>query len=419
MNPDSATDATPDTKPAESNSTKPPTETTQPSLTKNSIPFPSIEDKPKMASNTSDHKDFSLSSYSTIVKLTSSTFNDWKLRLTTVLGAQRLSKYILKDIPVPTDPTELDEHKTNSLRALAAIHSTIDDENFQVIRSCSSPRDAFKALCKHHDDAGGLSTAHLFSDLVTLKLNPDKDLSDHIAKFRKIHNDLLSNLSSTPDCKISEPFIAVILIKSLPSEYTPLVQSLLSNLETLTLARLYSLLKIEATRNAPASHGDTALSANRQRTNFKSRAGRRNDRNANNSSSNSNLKCSLGHPGHTDEDFQTRKFRAFLKQEKESASSSSHLANTSVSAQLSQSLPEADEDVLYWESAFSATVSSSAPIICDTGATNHMFSDSSLLSDLTHTRPTRIGVASQDGAIWAKHKGTVRYDRQSGSSDAT
>jgi hypothetical protein len=98
MNPDSATDATSESKPGESNSAKPPTETAQPLLTKNSIVFPLIKNKPIMTTNTSDQKDFSLNTYSTIVKLTSNTFNDWKLRLTTVLGAQRLSKYILKDL---------------------------------------------------------------------------------------------------------------------------------------------------------------------------------------------------------------------------------------------------------------------------------------------------------------------------------
>lgn len=91
-------------------------------------------------------------------------------------------------------------------------------------------------LCKHHDDAGGLSTANLFSDLVTLRLSSEGDLKDHIHRFQKLHNDLLSNLSSTPNMKISEPFISMILINSLPSEYTPLVQSLLTSFETLTLA---------------------------------------------------------------------------------------------------------------------------------------------------------------------------------------
>lgn len=206
---------------------------------------------------------FSMNAYSSITKLENGTFNNWKLRLSTVLGAHRLSKYVLRDVEVPTGETERDDHDTNCMRARAAIHATVDAENFEVIRSFLSPREAFVKRCKHHDDAGGLSTAHLFSDLVTLRLSSDGELKDHVHKFRKIHNDLLSNLSSTPDIRISEPFIAIILINSLPSTFTPLVQSLLTSFETITLSRLYSFLNIEATRNSGVLNAETALSASK------------------------------------------------------------------------------------------------------------------------------------------------------------
>lgn len=179
---------------------------------------------------------FNMNTYSSVTKLQTGTFNHWKLRLTTVLGAHRLSKYILREVDTPIDQAACDDYDTNCMRALAAIHATVDAENFEVIRNCLSPRDAFVKLCEHQDDAGGLSTAHLFSDLVTLRLSSDGNLKEHIHQFRKIHNDLLSNLSSTPDIKISEPFIAIILINSLPPTFTPLVQSLLTSFESLTLA---------------------------------------------------------------------------------------------------------------------------------------------------------------------------------------
>lgn len=402
-----ATDAKSELKPGETSSVPTRSELTQPLEPKNSIQFPTIDQKLKMTSTTSNQKEFSFNSYHSAVKLSTGTFNDWKLKLTTVLGAQRLSKFILKDLTPPdeSDEVALENFETNSLRALAAIHATIDDENFQVVRSCTSPREAFQLLCKHHDDAGGLSTAHLFSDLVTLKMTSDDNLNEHIHKFRKLHNDLLSNLASTPDSKISEPFIAVILIKSLPSEYTPLVQSLLSNFETLTLARLYSLLKIEATRNAPTQNSDTALAASRTRSNHKNKQGKKKEHSENTSS----IQCSLGHPGHTDEQCRTRRWKAFREFEKKSKSDQS---TSSHAAQVSQPTHE-NEEVSYWEEAFSASTSTTNPIICDTGATNHMFSDLSLISDLKHIKPVRIGVASHDGAIWAKNAGTVRSERKS------
>lgn len=126
---------------------------------------------------------FSMNAYTSVTTLESGTFNDWRLRLTTVMGAHRLSKYILRDVKVPEEEKALDDHEPNLMRALAAIHATIDKENFEVVRHCSNPRDAFIKLCKHHDDAGGLSTANLFSDLVTLRLSSEGDLKEHIHLF--------------------------------------------------------------------------------------------------------------------------------------------------------------------------------------------------------------------------------------------
>ena len=363
------------------------------------------ESKPSLhtsAMASKETKDFNTTSYSSVVKLSNGTFNDWKLRLTTILGAQRLSNHILQDIEPPTDPSALDDHETHSLRALAAIHATIDDENFQVIRSCTSPREAFQKLCKHHDNAGGLSTAHLFSDLVTTKMGSDDDLSEHLHQFRTIHNDLLSNLHSTPDIKISEPFIAIILINSLPSEYTPLVQTLLANFETLTLTRLYSLLKIEATRNNSTAKKDTALSASRLSS--KPKYEKKKDHFQENSA-----KCSLGHPGHTDENCRVRRFRAFVEYEKKLKSEESSSKSKNHVAQVAQSSVDAEVHPSYWESAFSATNTSTIPTFGDTGATSHMFSDRSKITDLQPIPPTRIGVASKDGAIWTNQKGKVSF----------
>lgn len=134
--------------------------------------------------NTSENSSsFGMNAYNSVTKLETGTFNDWKLRLTTVLGAHQLSNYILRDVPMPTDEKDLDDHETNNMQALAAIHATIDAENFEVVRNCTGPREAYLKLCKHHDDAGGLSTANLFSDLVTPRMSTDGDLKDHVHHF--------------------------------------------------------------------------------------------------------------------------------------------------------------------------------------------------------------------------------------------
>lgn len=162
------------------------------------------------------------------------------------------------------------------------------------------------------------------------------DLNEHIHKFRKIHNDLLSNLSSTPDFKISKPFVTIILINSLPSEYTPLVQSLLTNFKDLALARLFSLLKIEATRHSSSNKSDTALYTNRNQ-NSKPRFHKKKD---NHQQVSNGLKCSLGHQGHTDENCKVRRYRAFIEYEKSLSKAANPGTSSNVAQSQSVTIPE-------------------------------------------------------------------------------
>lgn len=341
---------------------------------------------------------FTMNTYASVTTLATGTFNDWKLRLTTVMGAHRLSKFILRDVIAPEDPKSLDDHETNSMRAIAAIHATIDNENFEVIRHCSNPRDAYLKLCKHHDDAGGLSTANLFSDLVTLKLTSDGDLKDHIHQFRKVHNDLLSNLLSTPDMKISEPFVAIILINSLPTEYTPLVQSLLTSFETLSLARLYSLLNIEATRNSSTSKGESALSVNRANG---SKKFKKKD-SYSQPTSKDTIVCSLGHAGHTDENCKTKQWREFKAYQESKSKDAAKLTRD----EPLNLINEPDADISYYDTAFSATITK-LPTVMDTGASSHMFGEKNAFSSMRSTPPSTIAVASKDGSIYSGHRGCV------------
>lgn len=309
-----------------------------------------------------------------------------------MLGAHRLSKYILQDVAAPVDDKELDDFETNNMRTLAAIHATINAENFEVVRNCTGPREAYLKLCKHHDDVGGLSTANLFSDLVTLRMTSDGDLKEHVHHFRKIHTDLLSNLSSTPDIKISEPFIAIILINSLPSDYTPLVQSLLTNFETLSLTRLYSLLNIEATRSSNGAKADTALSANR----FSGGKHQKKKDMSQKFLNKDTIYCSLGHAGHTDEQCITKKWRDFKQHQKslgEKNNSGNTKAKSSEEAQMTQHQPDTIEpnnvDVSYYDTAFIAT-ERSLPTVFDTSASSHMYGERKAFKSIHRSEPSKI-----------------------------
>lgn len=354
-----------------------------------------------MASDTTSKPAFNLNVYSSVPKLTTGTFNDWKLRLTTILGAQRLDKYILTDVDIPTEPQLIADHYANTMTALTALHITVDSENFQVIRSCSSPRDAYLKLCKQHDDAGGLSTANIFTDLVSLRLASDGSLADHLHAFRTLHNNLQSNLASTPDINISEPFIAILLIISLPPQYSPLVQSLLINFETISLSRLYSLLKIDSMRSAAATKTETALLTSK---NIQSKKKKKSPVKG---TSSGTITCSLGHPGHDDDGCKIQRWQEFMEFDKARRTKASGYKGTESAQHTDDSAIEQDEvHISYYEEAFTASVNPSRDIF-DTGATAHMFSDTSRMTSLIDIPPSCIGVASKDGSIWASVKGSV------------
>ncbi|KAG0141356.1 hypothetical protein CROQUDRAFT_15236, partial [Cronartium quercuum f. sp. fusiforme G11] len=89
-------------------------------------------------------------------------------------------EYILMDINIPSDPSQLDEYTTKNCQVLNAIHSTVNEENFEVIAHLDSVYLAYSSLCNQHGDSGGLSTATLFYDLVNFRLQPGGSVADHI-----------------------------------------------------------------------------------------------------------------------------------------------------------------------------------------------------------------------------------------------
>ena len=229
----------------------------------------------------------------------------------------KLRPYILSDLDTPTDPIKLDNHITKDCAALKAIHSTIDEENMEIVTSASSAREAYLALCEHHGDSGGMTTATMFFELVTMKLPPGGSVAEHVHKFRTFHNRFKANTKSLKNISISDHYIAILLLKSLPSDYNSLVQTTLtSNFKNISLSHIYMLLSMETMRIESTSEV-VAMSAQHQQKQKPSKA------------SKETRVCSLGHPGHTDERCYTRirkeerelasKYRELMKKQTETA----------------------------------------------------------------------------------------------------
>lgn len=128
-------------------------------------------------------------------------------------------------------------------------------------------------------------------------------MADHVHKFRTLHNRFKANTKSFKNISISDHYIAILLLKSLPMEYNSLVQTTLTtNFENISLSHIYMLLSMETMR-IDSSTENVAMSA------------QNNQRPKTSKPSKQNLVCSLGHPGHSDERCYTR----IRKEEKELA----------------------------------------------------------------------------------------------------
>lgn len=200
--------------------------------------------------------------FSNLTILKKGTFHEWKAKIITALSAARLGSFVLTDQSPPTDPVKLEEHTVRNFQALSIIQTTVDSEHFQLVANAQTARAAYLSILAQYDDSGGLSTAMIFSDLVSLRLEDDGELSSHIHRFRTLHNELTSNMIGTPDLKISEAFVAILLLKSLPPKYSAIVQTTLASFETIKLARIYPILAMEANRSTSTPlPSDTALAA--------------------------------------------------------------------------------------------------------------------------------------------------------------
>lgn len=166
----------------------------------------------------------------------------------------------------------------------------------------------------------------------------------------------------TPELKISEAFVAILLLKSLPNKYSAIGQTTLASFETIKLSRIYTILSMESNRSSnPSLVSDTALAASSSSAQSKPNTHRKTRE------INRDIKCSMGHFGHTNEQCKIRRFRemekdlAELKKERSAKPKQAKSASTNNTSD-------------YWESAFACQPHHLSKLdIADTGSSSHMF----------------------------------------------
>lgn len=106
--------------------------------------------------------------------------------------------------------------------------------------------------------------------------------------------------------------------------------------------------------------------------------------------------CSLGHPGHSDENCKTKQWREFKAYQDTVKENKSMDAAKLTCEQPSNSVNEPDADVSYYDTAFSAKTTK-LPTVMDTGASSHMFGGnqhSHCYGQLVH--PTLLSLQKED-----------------------
>lgn len=306
---------------------------------------------------------------------------------------------------MPTDPTLLEAHLTSDFQALNAIHATIDDENLQIISSCTTAYNAYQALCREHGDLGGISTATLFFELVNLRVMGDITIKEHIHQFQTIHNKLKGTIKNNKALMISDHFIAILLLFSLPSEYSPLVQTTLTTtaFDQIDLNNLYMLILVSH-KVDPSTSSNSALLTVSDRGSDKSKQRGKKVHQPTGQSSSDPIKCSRGHVGHTDE-----KCRVQINKAKDKAIND-------LTARLEKlEKPRSDtarmETTSFYDEAFTTGPTNLSVITLDAGATSHMFGNPDLLQAITDITPSKINVAAKDSPIYAIGRGSSRIGR--------
>lgn len=111
------------------------------------------------------------------------TFHKWKANIVTALNTAQLGPFVLTDQPLPTDPSKQEEYILKDYQALSIIQKTVDSKHFQLVANAQNTWSAFLSILAQYDNSGGLSTAMIFSDIVSLKLDDGGNLSEHLHCF--------------------------------------------------------------------------------------------------------------------------------------------------------------------------------------------------------------------------------------------
>lgn len=205
--------------------------------------------KPTVSDPMSTHSisSFNVTALKEIPKLSSGNLVSWKQGVKIHLKMNGLYGFIERDVDRPSSTPDCDVFDMKQAAVLHAIRSTVDEANRATIDAMDNPKTAYDTLVSQHGADDGFTTANTLTELFSATYDPSTPMNTYLARIQDLHSRVRDLTCGDPDLKISDKLFAVVLINSLPrAKYGTIVQQLLANIKTLSIAQVTARLRLES-----------------------------------------------------------------------------------------------------------------------------------------------------------------------------
>ena len=166
-----------------------------------------------------------------VEKLTSENYLHWKFNMKMYLMSKDLWEIVegTETLPQGANQQQQQKFKKRVNQALASISLSVSTSVQLYVRKCKSGKEAWDALANHFEEKTLCRKVFLHRKLYSLRMSSETTMVDHVNSVRNIADQLESL-----DDAVSEKYLVMILLSSVPDDYN----NLLTTLETLEEEKL-------------------------------------------------------------------------------------------------------------------------------------------------------------------------------------
>ena len=148
-----------------------------------------------------------------IEKLEEDNYDGWKIHMKSVLIQQDLWGYVNGTILKPSEMPEEENWEMKDQKALSTILLCVKRSQLNVVKHCSTSRNAWIELEKKFQPQGPGRKVLLFRRLVSMKMMSGTSMTSHLSSLEEIVEKLIE-----VDINIPEELLSIMLLNSLSDE---------------------------------------------------------------------------------------------------------------------------------------------------------------------------------------------------------